>query len=168
MKIESIAAICHEANRRYCLTLGDETQPSWEDAPQWQRDSAMNGVRFHQDYPNAGPSGSHANWLKEKLADGWKYGPVKNPEIKEHPCCVPYGELPLEQRMKDYIFTAIVHACVQGRTESLHSDALPKSADETVHDAPVHREPTIADQAESGNGPAATEMTKDEAGALSS
>lgn len=110
MEIAQIAAVCHEANRRFCLTIGDASQPSWEDAPEWQRQSAMNGVKFHLANPDAGPSGSHENWLKEKLETGWKYGPVKDPEKKEHPCCVPYGELPLEQRMKDYIFTAIVHA----------------------------------------------------------
>lgn len=108
MQIERIAQVCHEANAAYCRAIGDNSQLPWEDAPEWQRQSAINGVSFHLEHPEAGPSGSHENWLRVKVADGWKHGPVKDPEKKEHPCCVPYDELPSEQKAKDYIFTAIV------------------------------------------------------------
>lgn len=108
LSIEEIAKVCHEANRGYCKALGDDSQLPWEEAPQWAKNSAINGVRFHLDNPNAGPSGSHENWLKEKEKEGWKYGEVKDPEKKEHPCFVPYDQLPKEQQAKDYIFTAIV------------------------------------------------------------
>jgi hypothetical protein len=47
--------------------------------------------------------------MKQKLDDGWKYGPVKDPEKKEHPCLVSFSELPKEQQAKDFIFRAIVH-----------------------------------------------------------
>ena len=110
MNIEQIAQVAHETNRVYCLTLGDYTQPIFEDAPEWQRISAINGVAFHIANPDAGYSASHENWLKEKYADGWKYGEVKDPEKKEHPCCVPYDELPLEQKVKDALFVGIVRA----------------------------------------------------------
>lgn len=59
---------------------------------------------------DASPSASHDSWLKEKREQGWKYGPVKDADKKEHPCFVPYDELPVEQRTKDYIFSAIVKA----------------------------------------------------------
>lgn len=108
--MKTIARVCHEANRAYCQALGDDSQPAWEDAPEWQRSSALNGVQFHLANPDAGPSHSHEEWLKEKAAAGWKYGPVKDPEKKEHPCFVPYDQLPAEQKAKDYIFRAIVHA----------------------------------------------------------
>ncbi len=107
----SIAQICHEANRAYCATIGDFSQPSWANAPDWQKNSAINGVNFHLDNPDALPSQSHDNWLAEKVADGWKYGPVKDPAKKEHPCCVPYDQLPPEQRRKDALFIAVVNAC---------------------------------------------------------
>ena len=108
LSIEEIAKVCHEANRGYCKALGDDSQLPWEEAPQWAKTSAINGVRFHLDNPNAGPSGSHENWLKEKEKEGWRYGEVKDPEKKEHPCYVPYNQLPKEQQAKDYIFTSIV------------------------------------------------------------
>jgi hypothetical protein len=105
-----IACVCHEVNRAYCEALGDTSQLPWEEAPEWQRASAISGVNFHIDDPHASPSASHDNWLAEKLRDGWTYGPVKDPETKQHPCCVPYDALPVEQRAKDYIFAAIVRA----------------------------------------------------------
>ena len=104
---EKIARIAHEVNRAYCGAIGDHSQPPWDEAPQWQRDSAIAGVRAHMK-GGLTPEQSHESWLAHKRADGWKYGPVKNPEKKEHPCCVPYAELPLEQRVKDYLFGAVV------------------------------------------------------------
>jgi hypothetical protein len=110
MTIEGIAQVAHEANRAYCASIGDNSQQSWADAPDWQRQSAINGVRFHIDNPKAGPSASHENWMREKVADGWKHGPTKDPEAKEHPCIVPYEHLPQEQRAKDRLFIAVVSA----------------------------------------------------------
>lgn len=110
MQIEDIARVCHEANRAYCLSLGDESQLPWNEAPQWQRDAAINGVQFHIDNPGATPAGSHFNWMTEKFEAGWVYGPVKDEEKKEHPCLVSYSELPEEQRVKDSLFLSIVKA----------------------------------------------------------
>lgn len=107
---EQVARICHEVNRTYCEALGDTSQVAWEDAPDWQKTSAINGVRFHIENPDAGPSASHENWYKEKEATGWVYGPVKDVEKKEHPCMVPYDQLPPEQRTKDALFIAVVRA----------------------------------------------------------
>jgi hypothetical protein len=110
MTPEQIAFVCHETNRAYCSTLGDNSQPPWDEAPEWQKTSAINGVLFHMENPHAGPEHSHEEWLKEKFATGWKYGAVKNPETREHPCIVPYSELPIEQRLKDVLFLSIVNA----------------------------------------------------------
>lgn len=103
------AEVCHEANRAYCESIGDFSQPRWKDAPEWQRNSAMNGVIFHLQRPDAPASASHQNWLEEKLADGWSYGPAKDPINKHHPCILPFNELPLDQRIKDHIFRSVVH-----------------------------------------------------------
>lgn len=112
LSAEEIARICHEANRAYCLTLGDFSQERWEFAPDWQKASAIHGVMFHLKHPDADDAASHENWLAVKRADGWKYGPVKNPEKKEHPCFLPFGDLPLEQQLKDRLFRSIVHAFI--------------------------------------------------------
>lgn len=110
MTFEDIAHVCHEANRAYCRTLGDDSQPAWVDAPEWQRTSAIKGVLLPLMNRDAKPSDSHESWLAEKREAGWKYGPVKDPEKKEHPCFVPYEDLPPEQRAKDALFLAVVRA----------------------------------------------------------
>lgn len=110
MEKEQIAAVCHEANRTYCAAIGDLSQLPWANAPQWQIDSAIKGVEFNQANPDAPASASHDSWLAVKRADGWKFGAVKNAEAKEHPCFVPYEELPEDQKRKDALFKAIVAA----------------------------------------------------------
>ena len=110
MLIEQVARICHEANRIYCQQLGDSTQQAWELSPEWQRSSALDGVAFHLEHPGATPEQSHEAWLEGKLAAGWVYGPEKDADKKLHPCCVPYEDLPEEQKVKDYLFRGIIHA----------------------------------------------------------
>jgi hypothetical protein len=48
--------------------------------------------------------------MQQKLTDGWTRGPVKDPTKKEHPCLVPYADRPPEERAKDALFLAVVHA----------------------------------------------------------
>lgn len=110
MNIEEIACVAHEVNRAYCEALGDHSQPAWEDAPEWQRESAFVGVRLLVENHDAGPQASHESWSAQKVAEGWTYGPEKRPDLKEHPCLVPFHLLPLEQRAKDYIFCGVVLA----------------------------------------------------------
>lgn len=110
MTVEQIAQVAHEINQAYCNSIGDLSQPSWEEAPDWQKSSAINGVQFHLDNPDASPSASHESWLKQKEDEGWKYGEVKSAELKEHPCFVPYDQLPVSQRSKDYLFKQVVHS----------------------------------------------------------
>lgn len=109
-QVEQIAKTCHEVNKKYCESIGDFSQLSWGNAPDWQRESAINGVNFHLANPDSQPYDSHNNWMKEKLNDGWKFGEVKNPETKEHPCIVPYEVLPKEQQTKDALFIAVVRS----------------------------------------------------------
>lgn len=111
MTVENVAQLCHEANRAYCAAMGDLSHLPWDQAPEWQRDSAMKGVQAHYSSGGMTPEESHGAWLIEKQRTGWVYGMVKNPEKKEHPCMVPYVDLPVEQRAKDFIFGAITKTC---------------------------------------------------------
>lgn len=104
-----IARVCHEVNAAYCRALGDTSQMPWEDAPSWQRESAVMGVELHLSGEH-GPEASHNSWLAEKERCGWVYGEKKDPVAKTHPCMVPFGELPQHQQAKDFIFKAIVDA----------------------------------------------------------
>ena len=106
---EKIAKTCHEVNKAYCEALGDYSQPEWKDAPDWQKDSARMGVELHLSGAH-GPEASHGSWMAQKVADGWVYGEVKDPEKKTHPCIVPFDQLPVAQQAKDFIFRQVVHS----------------------------------------------------------
>lgn len=108
MKREAIAAACHAINAAYCAAIGDNSQPAWDEAPEWQKASALAGVDMHLANPDATPEQSHESWLAAKVADGWAWGEAKDPEKKLHPCVKPYAELPVEQKVKDYLFKATV------------------------------------------------------------
>ena len=106
--VETIARCCHEANAAWCEAHGDNSQPSWNNAPDWQRESAVKGVEGA--IRGNTPEQSHEGWLAEKEATGWVYGEVKDPTAKTHSCIVPYDRLPAMQRAKDAQFIAICRA----------------------------------------------------------
>lgn len=111
--IDTIAELCHEANRIFCESHGDDSQPEWKDAPDWQVKSARSGVIHLMTNKNAVPRDSHVNWLKDKEADGWVYGETKDTDNKTHPCMVPYEELPAMQQFKDALFHKIVRNLIR-------------------------------------------------------
>lgn len=116
--LTAAARAAHEANRSYCLWLRDHSQPHWESAPDWQKESAISGARLIYHNPDTTPRKSHENWLKDKTAEGWVYGPVKCAIDKTHPCMVPYDALPPAQRAKDSIFGAVVRAVLAACREA--------------------------------------------------
>jgi class 3 adenylate cyclase/tetratricopeptide (TPR) repeat protein len=44
---------------------------------------------------------AHDRWAQQRLADGWRYGPKRDDERKEHPCLVPYESLPDSEKTYD-------------------------------------------------------------------
>ncbi|NJP27092.1 hypothetical protein FLW53_23405 [Microbispora sp. SCL1-1] len=109
LPVEDVARICHEANRALQLATGDPApSPAWDEAPEWQRASAIAGVEEARG--GATPEELHEAWCEAKWATGWTYGEAKDDEAKTHPCLVPYADLPSEQRAKDELFRAIVTA----------------------------------------------------------
>ncbi|MBQ8703071.1 MAG: Ryanodine receptor Ryr [Bacteroidales bacterium] len=43
----------------------------------------------------------HEVWAQTRVEQGWTYGPERNDAQKKHPCLVPYGELPEEEKVYD-------------------------------------------------------------------
>jgi hypothetical protein len=110
--LERIARTAHEVNRAYCEGHGDNTQVPWEMAPEWQRHSAIEGVKYFYDNPQATGEEMHNNWKAQKVAEGWIYGEVKDAVRQTHPCIVPYNKLPFSQRVKDFLFLSVVKSFV--------------------------------------------------------
>lgn len=106
--LRCIAQAAHEANRAYCQGIGDLSQVTWDEAPEWQRRSALNGVSGA--LSGFTPEELHASWSREKIEEGWAFGATKDAAAKTHPCLVPYAELPDEQRRKDSVYLAVVLA----------------------------------------------------------
>jgi hypothetical protein len=44
---------------------------------------------------------SHDQWARQRIKDGWKYGPRRDDAKKEHPCLIPYAELPESEKEYD-------------------------------------------------------------------
>lgn len=43
----------------------------------------------------------HNVWAETRLSQGWTLGPERNDALKQHPCLVPYSELPESERLYD-------------------------------------------------------------------
>lgn len=82
-EIVKIANIAHQVNKAYCESIGDFSQPDWKNTPEWQKQSAFNGIKYY---------------LNE----------VENLDKKPYPCLVPYDQLSTEQKTKNCLFKAVV------------------------------------------------------------
>jgi RyR domain-containing protein len=44
---------------------------------------------------------AHENWARQRMADGWSYGPRRDDAKKEHPSLVPYEDLSEQEKEYD-------------------------------------------------------------------
>lgn len=113
MIAHDIAQVCHEANRTLQIIQNDMGIPvsePWETLDHETRESAVTGVEDILNGTVITPVQSHENWMKFKADHGWVFGIIKDDVRKQHPCMVPYEELPADQKIKDALFFAIVRA----------------------------------------------------------
>ena len=43
----------------------------------------------------------HEVWARNRIAQGWTLGNVRNDELKQHPCLIPYDELTEDEKHFD-------------------------------------------------------------------
>lgn len=43
----------------------------------------------------------HEVWAQSRISQGWTYGPERNDALKQHPCLVPYEDLPEVEKAYD-------------------------------------------------------------------
>lgn len=124
LNIEQIAMTAHEANRAYCIQLGDCSTPPWYSAPAWQKNLALHCVTLHIEAHYLGkiltPEESHSSWLEQRGLLGWHYGPDKDNVAKTHPCFVEYSQLPFVQKLKNYLFAGIVRSFIKASEREEH------------------------------------------------
>ena len=106
---EQIARVVHAANSELQAVQGDPvpSQP-WDHEPREIRENVILGVRNARN--GMTPEEHHEAWRQDKIRQGWRYGPSKDNQAKTHPCLVPFGQLPFDQRVKNVLFIAIVRA----------------------------------------------------------
>lgn len=107
MTAEQIAPVVHEAMRAYQRILGQPVTPTWEEST-WEKQSSIDGVEFALTGPRLGAQ--HERWMAARLADGWKWAPVKDAVAKTNPALVPFDELPSSEQAKDALVIAIALA----------------------------------------------------------
>lgn len=44
---------------------------------------------------------THNVWAKGRMEEGWTYGHVRNDDLKQHPCLIPYEELSESEKEYD-------------------------------------------------------------------
>ncbi len=44
---------------------------------------------------------AHEIWAKQRLLDGWTLGPQRDDTKKQHPCLIPYADLPDSEKQYD-------------------------------------------------------------------
>ena len=42
----------------------------------------------------------HEVWAQTRIEQGWTYGAERNDTLKQHPCLVPYEDLPEEEKLR--------------------------------------------------------------------
>lgn len=108
LTVEDIARVVHEANSALQAVIGEPVNPRWDDAPDYQRWSSIEGVR--DALTGLSADEHHEAWAHALQREGWTWGPVKDPQAKTHPLLVPFEDLPPLQQAKDRLFLAIVAA----------------------------------------------------------
>lgn len=109
--IETAACAAHEAIRALQIAHNEEgVALPWNEVAKDIRDSCKIGVQRVMDNPDVTSEQLHESWMQTKFEQGYKYGPARNDELKEHHCLVPYHELSPHDRSKDLIFRNVVKA----------------------------------------------------------
>lgn len=44
---------------------------------------------------------AHDIWAAQRLRDGWTWGPKRDDHAKQHPCLIPYADLPESEKEYD-------------------------------------------------------------------
>lgn len=111
--IEKVARKAHDMWKFFTELVSDEKVPGWELAEDWQRETAISGVKAVISGASSDPKEEHDRWCKEKIGLGWKYGPEKDGNLKTHPCLVDFEDLPICKQGLDPILNWTMRAALE-------------------------------------------------------
>lgn len=104
----SLAQQAYEVLRAFNMAVHLEPKVAWDEATPETRANMLAAVRWQRENDEAPVSASHDSWVSQKMAEGWKYGPVTDNARKESPKLLPFDQLAPQFRAQDFIFRAIV------------------------------------------------------------
>ena len=104
------AKVNHEVNVALANFYGDDPKTPWDKLTEDEKHHCFVSVKAISDNPKITPSEIHEIWMKDRLEDGRRYGPVLDHVKKTSPCITNYIELSDKDKMKDHLFIAIVKA----------------------------------------------------------
>lgn len=129
-EILEISKIAHETMREYKESLG-EPLPAWDNAAQWTVQQFMN---------------IHNEWMRQKIASGWKYGPVKDAEQKTNPLLIPFNNLTVQEKIKDSLMSEVCNYAIKAKEEyEKKADVVKKSIGEKAFELAKKNSPDKID-----------------------
>jgi hypothetical protein len=93
----------------YARTLTGSDCP-WESLSSVTQRTKLRQVAHVINHADITPAEQHAEWHRAQLERGWTYGPGYDPEERTDPHCLPYEQLPLQQRINEAMYRAIILA----------------------------------------------------------
>jgi len=104
LTVEQFGRLNHALRREVARIFGDGTvPPDWDDAPEWMHAESARSARKLLENPGMMAEEEHDRWMRQKIADGWTQGPVRDDEAKIHPSLLPFDQLPPGERLKDLL-----------------------------------------------------------------
>lgn len=109
-RTEQIARTIHAVIHGMDTAMGRTQQVAWDQADEQERAMYIGGVELVLATSRITPKRIHDYWWTWMEGMGWSYGAVKDRQLKEHPCMVPFDALDTYQQGKDALFIAMVRA----------------------------------------------------------
>ena len=110
LKMVEVAKECHIANNNLMVANSEIPNPvDWNDLDTHTKHMNIESVKKIYDNPNITAKDIHDEWMKNKIKDGWKYGDVKDANLKTHHLIIDFDQMNDIDKMKDQIFIDVVN-----------------------------------------------------------
>lgn len=98
---------------------------------------------------------THDHWAAQRFREGWRHGPTRDDVRKEHPCLIPYDQLPESEKEYDRLTACETVRAILALGHTIREGA-PPSSEVLVTEAEVRR--LLALDGGSGARPRLTEV----------
>lgn len=109
INIENVAEIIHETCAGELKGFTRKDQPSWFDLQSHEQNKIINMIQDFVYNSKMNIRDYHASYVKNRLADGYKYGTEFSSFYKCDPHLVPFDDLPVQYKLKLTLFETLVN-----------------------------------------------------------